>query len=206
MNNCKLISRLLLVAGTMYALPSAATVVNISAADEYWSYHYSPIIFGAGEYRITPIGRDEGGLYDAWIAWGAGQLGGGDVSCSPDGACDKGWLNSYSFGYVGPNDFVYELATVGGRVDEGTAIVYATPALALSNAQSYEFELATETKLYFYIRDFPSTSAYSDNGGGISLKIERIVPVPEPESYVLMLSGLGLIMLVARRSKQNQSA
>lgn len=188
--------------GLLSALPSAAVIVDVHASDEYWSYHYAPILFETGSYRITPVGRDSGGLYDAWIAWGAGQLGGGDVAgCSLDGLCEKGWLNSYSFGYIGAHDFVYEIATVGGRVDQGTAQPYASPELALQNAQSFDFTLDSPTQLYFYIRDFESTSSYADNGGGLSLLIEQVSQVPEPETYAMMLAGIGLVGFMARHRK-----
>jgi hypothetical protein len=31
-------------------------------------------------------------------------------------------------------------------------------------------------------------------------------PVPEPETYAMMLAGLGLVSIVARRRKQRQAA
>jgi hypothetical protein len=197
---------LCLLLGLLSAVPSAAVVIDVNAGDEYWSYHYAPIPFEAGTYRVTPIGRDTGGLFNAWIAWGAGQLGGGDIAgCSLDGLCDKGWLNSYSFGYIGPNDFVYEIATVGGRVDQGTVQAYASPELALVNAQSFDFTLATQTYLYFYLRDFESTSAYADNGGGMSLLIEQVAQVPEPSNTLLMVCGLIAIGYAVRMAPKNAS-
>ncbi len=186
-----IIRALFFVLSLLTAAPSYAIVINVNASDEYWSYHYSPIPFEAGLYRITPIGRDDGGAFNAWNAWD------NDVSgCSSDGLCDRGWLDSYSFGYVEPGGFVHEIATIGGRVDQGTSQAYSSPLLALSHARTFDFELTSPVSLYFYLRD--GGNWYYDNFGGMSLKIEPILQVPLPPSGMLMLCGLIVLVLMSR--------
>lgn len=167
-----------------------AAIIDVSANWEYWRYNYSPISFAAGTYRITPIGIADGGQYNAWNAWGAGEVS----ECDEVGQCSRGYINSYSFGFVGENDFITEMATVGGSVVDGTASAYQTPLLALANAESYVFSVAQPEKLYFYLRD--GANWYYDNAGGMSLSIQAI---PEPKIMTLVISGLLLAAVSLRR-------
>ncbi len=125
--------------------PASALIVDVDAKWEYWKYNYSPIPFSPGTYQITPVGNADGGTFDAWNAWGSGAVS----DCDASGLCSRGYLNSYSLGYVGAFDFVYEIATVGGSVVAGTAQAYATPTLALNHAKPYIFSLAEPRQLYF---------------------------------------------------------
>ena len=119
-------------------------------------YRYQPISVQAGRYLILPVGPDMGGAYTAWNAWG-GQVSG----CNDMGVCSRGYLNSYSLGYIDSIGFVQEIATIGGRVDTGTAVAYATEQLAFLNAKSFELTLDASTRIYFYVRDLEG--GYSDN-------------------------------------------
>jgi hypothetical protein len=174
-------------------LTANAQVVNIDGTWEYYLYRYSSIEFAAGKYTITPIGTAQGGQFDAWNAWD--QV----IGCDAVGICTKGFLNSYSFGYVDQKGWVQEIATIGGSISFGTATAYSTPTLALSNAQDYTFTLNTPTLLYFYVRDLEG--AYRDNTGGMSLSIEPVSSVPLPAALPLMLSSLGVLGFAARRRK-----
>lgn len=175
------------------AIEAHALTVDVNAQWQYWSYHYSPILLDAGTYRITPIATTEGGAYNAWNAWGAGET----LGCDQAGLCDRGYLNSYSFGYIGANDFVHEIATIGGSVEDGTAQAYSDQWLALANADSYVFALTAPTSLYFYVKD--GASWYGDNVGGMSLSIQA---VPAPPAIILMLTGLALLGLTKRFRKE----
>jgi len=51
----------------------------------------------------------------------------------------------------------------------------------------------------------------SDNGSPNNLEVDHLqyglsAPIPEPETYALMLAGLGLVGFVARRRKQQQAS
>lgn len=178
---------LLMITGSAFA---SAETIDVKANWEYWRYNYDPVPFAAGTYTVKPIGVADGGQYNAWNAWGAGEVGG----CDATGLCSRGYLNSYSFGFVGENDYVTEIATVGGSVVAGTALAYQTPILALTNAESYVFSLTQAENLYFYLRD--GENWYYDNVGGISLSIQTIA---EPNTYLLMMIGLAAIGVVAGR-------
>ena len=174
----------------MNASSASADIINVSANWEYWRYNYSPISFAAGTYKITPVGTADGGQYNAWNAWGAGEFS----ECDNAGRCLRGYVNSYSFGFVSENHFVTEIATVGGSVVDQTASAYQTPMLALANAESYVFSLAQAEDIYFYLRD--GASWYFDNVGGMSLSIQTVA---EPGTYVLIMIALVSISVVAGR-------
>ena len=161
-----------------------AMTVDVSAQWEYWSYHYSPIHFSEGTYRITLTGTVDNGAYNAWNAWGPGETFG----CNEFGLCERGYLNSYSFGYIKDHDFIHEIATVGGSVIDRTAQAYSDPWLALQNAYSYVFDLAEATLLYFYVKD--GEGSYYDNSGGVSLSIQAM---PAPATLTLFLTAFGFL-------------
>lgn len=172
---------------------ASSVIINVDAQWQYWSYHYSPILLDAGTYQINPIGISEGGAYNSWNAWGAGETSG----CDQNGICDRGYLNSYSFGYVDAGGSVHEIATIGGSVVEGTAQAYQTQFLALAHSQSCLFTLTSPTSLYFYLRD--GESWYGDNVGGMSLSIQT---VPAPPVSILLLTALCLLGLSKRFGKE----
>jgi hypothetical protein len=177
--------------------PASATalIIDIDARWEYWNYNYLPILFDAGTYQITPIGIADGGKFDAWNAWGWGAT----TDCNALGVCSRGYLNSYSFGRIGEHNFVYEIATAGGLMSDGTALAYATPALALSHATSYTFSITEPTQLYFYVRD--GETWYSDNAGGMSLNVS---PIPEPGIASMLLAALMPVAFLARLRRDGQ--
>ncbi|MCA2620718.1 MULTISPECIES: hypothetical protein [unclassified Microcystis] len=114
-------------------------------------------------------------MYDAWNAWGTVQ------GCDANGAnCQNGWVNNYS---ISSSEF---------SISQGTG-TYATPALALANGQNTAFTLTGDSNVYLFIGD----SFYSDNIGGVSLKVMPIsnppvTSVPETSSILGLLS-LGVL-------------
>jgi len=125
----------------------------------------------AGSYQIA---YDSG----AWNPWG-------NVSgCSSNGQCtDKGWYNAFEFN------------TTSGETVVWDTIRWQTSDLAQASGQAHSpftFTLASAQSVQFYIHDNP----YSDNLGGIALSVTA---VPEPETFAMMLAGLGLIGMICRR-------
>ena len=78
---------------------------------------------------------------------------------------------------------------------DGTPV--GDPLTAFSHAAGASFSIATARDVYFGIGD----SYYGDNSGGVSLHLVNVNPVPEPETYAMMLAGLGLLGFIARRKR-----
>ncbi|MRR51508.1 MAG: PEP-CTERM sorting domain-containing protein [Rhodocyclaceae bacterium] len=71
---------------------------------------------------------------------------------------------------------------------------YSTAEDAFAHAVGASFSLTKRQTVYFGVLD----SYYGDNSGGVSL---NITAVPEPETFALMLAGLGLLGFMARRKR-----
>ncbi|MBI5789952.1 MAG: PEP-CTERM sorting domain-containing protein [Rhodocyclales bacterium] len=71
------------------------------------------------------------------------------------------------------------------------------------NPFSFEFTAKGSTTDIFLAEAFPSR----DYVGLDNVSVQAVAaPVPEPETYALMLAGLGLMGFVARRRKQRSAA
>lgn len=134
----------------------------------------------AGEYLVMSVGRADGPAYE-YDAWNYAS----------------GWLNQY---------FVHTSAgtTSRGTLNPGDGWhIFGTPGEALATAKAtfspLHLVVPTAQTVQFGIAD----SFYGDNSAGISL---NVVAIPEPESYALMLAGLGLIGLAHRRIAGLRSA
>lgn len=146
----------------------------------------------AGTYNIDPIGTADGGLYNAWNAWGI-------TTCTDPAGCPRtspttvvGWLNVYSFGSADlTNVFINGVAATPSSGDiyyVDPFLAYPDPLSALADAWSAQFTLNTASvvTVSFAIPDRP----LSDNVGGMSLRVDA-TSAPEPPTIALM--GLGLV-------------
>lgn len=87
-----------------------------------------------------------------------------------------------------------------------------------SSSQFQQFVAPTgATRVFFGITDAfgfnGAPGAFDDNDGSYRIRVginespnNPITPVPEPETYALMLAGLGLLGMVARRRKPKEVA
>ncbi len=184
----KLLVTLFLCAASTFA---NADVININA---YYNggpldggAFNNPVLYtvNAGTYQIARVGTETAGAsYNAWNAWGRVS------ACDAQGMCNNGngWINNFQYD-TGAGSTINWL----GPFDR-----WATPELALNQARGVQVCTRTfteQTTLRFYISD----SHHWDNLGGISVSI---TPVPEPETYAMMLAGLGLLGFMARRRKK----
>lgn len=169
------------------SIAAHADVVNINAR-----YNGAPtdapgmntpvlLSLAAGTYRIEGVDASfAGAQYTAWNPWDY------VASCSAQGKCRAGWISAYSFD-TGAGTSVTSL---------GFNSFWATPELAFANRGAGTIvSFSAPTTMRFYIPDSP----HYDNLGGISL---NITPVPEPETWGMMLAGLALTAVLARRKKQ----
>lgn len=176
-----------------FSVASHAEIVNINAfyngAPTDSPGVNTPILLslGAGTYRIEEVDTHvAGALYTAWNPWnyvsGCDALG----HC-PNGA---GWVSAFSFD-TGASTSVTNL---------GYNSRWATAELAFANrGPGTTVTLTAPTTLRFYIPDTP----HYDNSGGISLSI---TPVPEPETWGLMLTGLAFMGVLARKKAATRTA
>ena len=138
----------------------------------------------AGTYNVNAIGVADGGLYNAWNAWGT------------TGGCDVNGANCSAGGFL--HYYTIEAAELG-VVNVGSTSVanrYATSLLALDNASDYSFTLTSAADVNFSIYD-----NCCDNLGGVSLDV---VAVPEPVTTGLLGSALfGLIGATRLRKRPN---
>lgn len=170
--------------------PASAQVVNLNSLTNSTSNPVS-VLLGAGNFQIFDVGAGEvaGATYDAWNRWGGAVTG-----CNAGGGnCVRGWHRMWQFDYG------------TGNIASGNTGLYATRGLALAASKAndpYTFSLGTAATVKFWIQD----DLYQDNIGGVSLNIvaaPSLPAVPEPETYAMLLAGLGLLGFTARRRKNS---
>lgn len=93
----------------------------------------------------------------------------------------------------------YSLFNLGADGLVGTADDSATPyAWTFGGAPTVHTVTLGAGSYYYAVLGFaPSTAAYSINSAATA------VPVPEPETYAMLLAGLGVVGFVARRRKSD---
>ena len=121
------------------------TIVDLNAgvnarANPVWLY------LDSGTYDVQPVGVEEGGLYNAWNAWGSVNAGQG-----------RGWFNRYGLSSL-------EL----GEMTTGFNGVYATAREALAHARAITFTLSQPNWVAFFTTE---TQNLDNNQGGMSLRV-----------------------------------
>jgi PEP-CTERM motif-containing protein len=105
-----------------------------------------------------------------------------------------------------------QVANTGcGAGESGFACVEAqTKGLFnVDNGSSYVFRFAVTANSFNLVNDGAHVGAgyASATGAGASYGITSVTaPIPEPETYAMLLAGLGLMGFVARRRQRNLSA
>lgn len=109
-----------------------------------------------------------------------------------------GKYTAYSYGGVPGYGAAYNIAYDQGNIlsfGNGTMapnLGWPDPETAFAHSAVGSFTLAHGQDVYFGVPD----SYWSDNVGGVSL---RVSAVPEPETFAMMMAGLGLLAFVSRR-------
>lgn len=176
---------------------AADTVLNIHAQSKIQLNPLYPLAWDptsqhldAGSYTLTPVNPQShpDALFSAWaIGTYRGQNKWSPVYevalCRNLANCD-GSVNS-----------LYDVTTWGTTV--GIVDGYDSAAAAFAVAQVGSFTLAAAQDVYFGFYD----SNFTDNSGGVSLLLSKLNPVPEPQTYALVLAGLALMGWRSRRNK-----
>lgn len=107
------------------------------------------------------------------------------------------FLDKYTFSLTSAASVLNTLNTQ--NISDGTYGIYApnNTAVALwsfvSGLQTHTVSLAAGSYVYKVFGDASASAAYTLNS------IATVTPVPEPETYAMLLAGLGVIGFVAKR-------
>ena len=168
--------------GVIQTEAQAASFNQIIDIDARLNSNNNPIslMLSAGIYSVDYIGKNDGGAYDAWNAWGS------VFGCDSNGEnCSIGWLSRYS---ISSNNFNQTLAG-NSRYD--------TALMAMQNALDTSFTVASDSTVNFFIPD----SVYGDNEGGVSLRLSS-QSIPEPASILGLLSVGAIGISIFKGKKQ----
>jgi len=102
-----------------------------------------------------------------------------------------------SFGYSPSIVFPNGTLTLGAVTFSGSAVSgLGGPVNFIGNTFSLSNLLAGNYKVF-------ASGSVSDGGMGVVGALVNVTPVPEPETYAMLLAGLGIIGAIARRRKQS---
>jgi hypothetical protein len=151
----------------------------------------------------TPYGTYTGGNNAAFFGWG--NLAGGSIWQDFATVAGQNYTVSFDYGAIaaaaGQNMEVTALGGPSFATTLGATYASATGTrdlAALLSSYSFTFTAdSTTSRLQF------TDDSFSTNGvDGVLDNVSVVTtPVPEPETYALMLAGLGLMTFVARRRK-----
>jgi len=154
--------------------------VSPAKASTFWSFSYADTFGG-----ITAYGS---GTFETPTA-GPGYLSG--ITGSANGSAITGLS-----GYAGADNYFY---TPGFPADVG-GISFTTSGGPTWNLTSYAGNSI--------LRSDTDPGGYGAYAQSIAMTVTQVpvTPVPEPETYAMMLAGLGLLGLVRRRKQQQAAA
>ena len=133
-----------------------------------------------------------------------------------DGSTNDAGILSRTLSLVGGTQYIASFDLAGNHRSATLETVTGIFGVGLGNV-SASFSLAQNVGWTTYSLVFTPTAtdnyvlSFSNSGGdniGMLLDNVKVVtaPVPEPETYAMMLAGLGLLGLMARRRKQKLNA
>ncbi|MBS0299699.1 MAG: PEP-CTERM sorting domain-containing protein [Proteobacteria bacterium] len=190
------ISKFLTCAFLFYATASSATVINIGATQYGFAFPTDPAPV-VGQIIIPfstsgPLNQLtlSAGTYTVTNATG---LPGANPDFTATRFNDMGGAN-WAWNFIIADDSDKKVVLYGEAGGLSSTKSGIADQLSVKNFMS-TFHLSTTTTLDFMIRDY----YLADNAGGVAI---NITAVPEPEIYLMLVAGLGLLGFMAYRRKE----
>jgi len=157
---------------------------------------------------LTDLGSFSAGTYNITATGIVDLVGNGSFRMRPDGLPETS-VTAPGYGYFNPNgsdhaDGATNYGAAGAGVLIGALIgtftdTPATPADWFLIGYSKQVTLLSAGHIYASVND----TFHNNNTGHFDV---NVTAVPEPETYAMLLAGLGLMGAVARRKKQKSLA
>lgn len=194
----------MLVAATLFTATMAAPAFadTVLAPGSSWEYTFTNPTANANWNTTTggwavgnaPFGNSGGGDFNWQTYWAADGSDGNDL-----------WVRKA----VDFSGFDLASATWGLGVDNGYSLYVNGQMISSGNAEGYtyrwEYGGTFGNSLHSGINFI--AVALEDHGGLTAFDMQisaAVAPVPEPETYAMMLAGLGLLGMMARRRRQGR--
>jgi len=162
---------------------------GVDTYDDLDVYLYeSPLVRNAGAYSYTA--SSPGGLY------GAGGAGDGWLSTNVD--ADGIVFSNFAPGVTGFGGYFFGSDIFGSFLPGGSLLFTASNGTTLN----YTLNNATTSSFLGFVSSAPLSSVSLTAGGDYWVTANDVtlaLPVPEPESYAMMLLGLGVVGWMRRR-------
>ena len=184
------------------ATVSAAAQASIVFSDNFNSNGALGLNSTPAGWTVTNGTVDVVGGSGTGAAW-VGLCGGGSVCIDLDGSTNNAGDLSRSFSGIAGNNYVATFALAGNQRNAP-----ADSLVVSFGTASQTFNLASNAAWNTYSLSFIASSnasyslSFNHAGGdnmGIVLDNVSVTAVPEPETYAMLLAGLGLLGAVKRR-------
>jgi hypothetical protein len=173
-----------------YAAGQWVQMTGTVTANEATTFDYN--LQATGNFRTTVVpnvGEVNPAFPSLFVSFGATPLAKvGATSSSAFSPTNQYSIYSYDYSYTN------SIALAAGEATSFAALVYTGGDVSLAN-----FKLNIWSKNYG-VTDTVTTSS-STNSSYLGFVEVAALPVPEPETYAMLMAGLGLVGLASRRRK-----
>lgn len=152
------------------------TSVQTGSAANQW---LAPVGVGSTPYMVVSVGGEPT------------TNGSASISFAPN-------LNNYSFLWGSPDEFNKVVFTLA----DSTTFTYTGANLGTLGSFSANGNNANTKWVTFSANGGPSFTNATFMSSGVAFEVANVSPVPEPETYALMLAGLAAMGFVANRRRR----